>query len=167
MKNKKPVLLIVDDDKTICEELSSFLMEVGYKVFCANSKKDAQSSLKSKKIDMALLDIKLPDGSGLDLIGDIKESNKDAYTIVITASGSLSSAVEAFRNKVYDYILKPFDFDDLLNLIEEAFEEKDKKLKEREKVAILEKFQEAAVDRELKMIELKEKIGDLKKGKCE
>lgn len=158
-----PRILIIDDDVDLCQEISDILKEKDFEVVYAGNSKQAKQILIKDDIDIILLDLKLPDGNGLDLLEEIKKVKSDVQVIVITAYGSLSSAVKAIREDFFDYITKPFDPDKLLKVINKAAVKQSTERKEREDMAIKEQFQKLAIGRELKMIKLKNEITTLKK----
>lgn len=157
-------LIIVDDEKNVCDELVSLFTDKGCVVQCARNGAQAKELIDKNDIDLVLLDLKLPDMNGLDLIEYIKNrtDNGDTYIIIITGYADLESALKALRKKVYDYLVKPINPDDLLLTVKNALS---KQITERElakKIVELEKFQQAATGREIRMIELKKEIAKLK-----
>ena len=116
-----PYILIVDDEENLSFFLKTALMQKDYIVETASLLKDAKHSVQSKFPDLILLDLNLPDGSGLDLYRLIKEKRLNIPTIVITAHASVKSAVDALRLGVEDYLIKPFELDELILNIEKQF----------------------------------------------
>ncbi len=106
-------ILIVDDEENLTFFLKSALEQKNYEVEAVHLLKDAKKAIQSKYPDLLLLDLNLPDGNGLDLYRLIKEQGLGIPTIVITAHASVSSAVEALKLGVDDYIIKPFELDEL------------------------------------------------------
>jgi DNA-binding NtrC family response regulator len=114
--------LIVDDESTIRWSLGEALRDSGYEVVDAE---DADSGIKvfqKKSPDLVLLDHKLPDGSGLDVLKDIKGVDPATPVIMMTAYGEVETAVDAMKNGAYDFILKPYSLDKLKVTISNAFE---------------------------------------------
>lgn len=109
----KPYILIVDDEENLSFFLKSALERREYTVDTANSCAQAKSILLTKFPDLLLLDLNLPDGNGLDLYRMIKEKGMGIPTIVITARGSIKSAFEAVKLGVDDYVIKPFELDEI------------------------------------------------------
>lgn len=107
-------ILIVEDERLQREVLSELLRKEGFKVFEASSAKEAESKIKSESIDVCLLDLRLPDKDGLALLPEIKSVNPEMDVIIITAFGSIESAVTALKSGAHDYLLKPISFEDLL-----------------------------------------------------
>ncbi|UCE08012.1 MAG: sigma-54-dependent Fis family transcriptional regulator, partial [bacterium] len=117
-----PYILIVDDEENLSFFLKSALEEKRYIVETAHLLKDAKKSLQSKFPDLLLLDLNLPDGDGLDLYRLIKEKGLGIPTIIITAHASVKSAIEALKLGVDDYIIKPFELDELIVNIEKQLQ---------------------------------------------
>jgi DNA-binding NtrC family response regulator len=117
-------ILIVDDETIVRESLGSWFREEGYSVDVAASAREALEKLTIKDWDIFLLDIRMPGMDGLDLQRKIKESHPDSTIIIMTAYASVETAVEAMKQGAYDYIVKPFDPDDLEHLVRNAIERK-------------------------------------------
>lgn len=107
IKNK---ILIVDDDESVNNFLMKFLRSKGYvSIQSAASGKDALEVIKKEDIKLVLLDIKLPDMNGIEILRKIKEIKKDINVIMITGFPDEATAKEAVKLGAYDYIMKPFD----------------------------------------------------------
>jgi DNA-binding NtrC family response regulator len=117
-------ILIVDDETIVRESLGSWFREEGYSVDVAASAREALEKLSIKGWDIFLLDIRMPGMDGLELQRKIKQSHPDSTIIIMTAYASVESAVEAMKQGAYDYIVKPFDPDDLEHLVRNAIERK-------------------------------------------
>jgi len=117
-------ILIVDDETIVRESLGSWFREEGYSVDVAASAREALEKLTVKGWDIFLLDIRMPGMDGLELQRKIKESHPDSTIIIMTAYASVETAVEAMKQGAYDYIVKPFDPDDLEHLVRNAIERK-------------------------------------------
>jgi DNA-binding NtrC family response regulator len=111
-------VLVVDDEETICVALSAWLTKEGYHVETAGSGQAALDLLSQKLFDLYLLDIKMPGMSGMELLASIRELQSDATVIMITAHGSIQTAVEAMKRGAADYLCKPFDPEQLSLLME-------------------------------------------------
>lgn len=111
-------VLVVDDEETICQALSAWLTKAGYHVETASSGPDALACLSERHFDLYLLDIKMPGMDGLEVLAKIKEAQTDATVIMITAHGSIKTAVEAMKRGAVEYLCKPFDPDELSLLME-------------------------------------------------
>ncbi len=117
-----PHILIVDDEESLAFFLKSALEQKGYAVDKVHNLVDAKKFVETIFPDLLLLDLSLPDGEGLDLYRLIKEKNMEIPTIVITAYASVKSAVEALKLGVEDYIVKPFELDEILVTIEKQLQ---------------------------------------------
>ncbi|MES0446067.1 MAG: sigma-54 dependent transcriptional regulator [Desulfobacterales bacterium] len=123
MDNTK--ILIVDDELIMRESLAGWLERDGHEVSAAASGEEAMEILKDSRFDILLVDIKMEGMSGLDVLKQVKESDPDVDVVMITAYGSIPTAIEAMKKGAYDYLLKPFDPDALGVLIEKIIEHQD------------------------------------------
>ena len=118
-----PQLLIVDDESSLLEFLSLLFQGEGYRVATASSVNAARERLAAGAgFDLVMCDIHMPDGSGLDLLRELKEHHSQASVIMMTAYTSTKSAIEAMRLGAYDYVSKPFDVEELKVLVQKALE---------------------------------------------
>jgi DNA-binding NtrC family response regulator len=117
-------ILIIDDELKICEILKDILDSEGYETDFAINGIDGLKKIQKNKIDLVLLDIKLPDIDGLSLLKKIKDFDPDILVIMISAFGTVSTAVEALKNGAEDFIEKPLETNRILitikNIIEKA-----------------------------------------------
>ncbi|MCJ7771769.1 MAG: sigma-54 dependent transcriptional regulator [Desulfobacterales bacterium] len=120
MTNTK--ILIVDDEQIMRESLAGWLRRDGHEVNTAKSGEEALEKLKDRKFDILLVDIKMEGISGLEVLKQVKENDPDVAIIMITAYGSIPTAIEAIKNGAYDYLLKPFEPAELGVLIERIIE---------------------------------------------
>jgi DNA-binding NtrC family response regulator len=120
----KPSILIVDDDEVIRETLSDVLRKRNYEVFSVYSGTEAISVIKKNLIDLILLDMRLPDVDGLEVLKRIKEFDSDILVIIMTAYSDVQTAVSAMKSGAYHYINKPFDLEEFQILIEKGLETK-------------------------------------------
>ncbi len=113
-------VLIIDDDESITWVVKKALEPLDCKVV---SRPKLSSGLKAVKggFQLVLLDVVLPDGSGLDALKEIRSSYRDAVVIMITAHGKMESTIEAMKEGAYDYIEKPFDIEELKLVVDKAF----------------------------------------------
>ncbi len=118
-------VLVVDDEDIIRESLSYILSKEGYEVEEAENGKVAFETLKDKFFDLVITDLEMPEMKGTELLEEIRKMNIQTSTIVVTAFGSLETAITALRNGASDYILKPVEFDELLVKVKRLFEIKD------------------------------------------
>jgi DNA-binding NtrC family response regulator len=114
-------LLIIDDDRIFCDTIRSYLAKKGLEVFTAHSGGEGIGICSQKKIDVVLLDQKLPDGAGHSFCPSILKHNEETKIIFITAFPSFEGAVKAIRAGAHDYLSKPFDLEEMNLEIERAF----------------------------------------------
>jgi DNA-binding NtrC family response regulator len=117
-------ILIVDDEAVVRDSLGDWFRDEGYEVDTADSAKVALEKLAHANWDIFLLDIRMPGTDGLELQRKLKQAHPDATIIIMTAYASVESAVEAMKQGAYDYIIKPFNPDDLEHTIQKAIEHK-------------------------------------------
>lgn len=114
-------ILIVDDEASLRTALFRALDRRGFQVITAASKKEAETiSQSDKPIDLALVDLRLPDGDGIELMSSLKSLQKNIQVIILTGFGSIEVAVEATRRGAFHFVTKPFNLDEILSLIERA-----------------------------------------------
>ncbi len=115
-----PKILIVDDEKDIGFLLGAFLKREGYEPFYVSTGQEALKIFDKQPFNLVLLDIKMPDINGIELLKEFKKKRSNINVIVITAYPSIETAVEAMREEAFDYINKPFNLEELKQLIERA-----------------------------------------------
>jgi DNA-binding NtrC family response regulator len=124
METQQARILIVDDEQAVRESLASWFRDEGYAVDVAASALEALEQLAHKSWDVYLLDIRMPGIDGLELQRKLMEVQPGATIIFMTAFASVETAVEGMKQGAYDYIIKPFDPDDLEHTIRNAIERK-------------------------------------------
>ena len=107
-------VLLVEDDPGIGKTVEFNLKDEGYEVYWAKNLRDARAIYNDTQVDIILLDIGLPDGIGLDLCKEVRETNKSIPILVLTATIEEESAVKSFEFGADDYIRKPFGLDELM-----------------------------------------------------
>ncbi|HET6461732.1 MAG TPA: sigma-54 dependent transcriptional regulator [Syntrophales bacterium] len=115
-------ILIIDDQKLIRDSLKLALKDEGYKAFAAKTGKEGLDVLKKENADLILLDLKLPDSNGIDVLKQIKTSNPDSIVIMMTGYGTIENAVAAMKLGAFDYINKPFKSKHISTIIKLALE---------------------------------------------
>ncbi len=115
-------ILLVDDEPNVLELLSVALEDEGYKILLANSGKEALVQVRKEKLQVVLLDIRMPDLNGVEILRQIKEINKAASVIMMTAYGAMDTVVKAIKLGAYDYLTKPLDLKKVKVLIRRALE---------------------------------------------
>ncbi len=107
-------ILIVDDEEIIRESLSFVLTKEGYRVKEASNGREALDLVKAESFDVVLTDLEMPEMKGIELLENITRFSPETVVVIITAYGSIDSAIAALRKGAVDYILKPVEFDELL-----------------------------------------------------
>lgn len=115
-------ILIADDEDSIRLILSRAIEKMGLTPHCVSNGKEALEALKSGNIDAALIDIRMPELSGLEILSRRAEFSTDTPVIIMTAQDTMENAITAMKNGAFDYITKPFDLDEIRILIERALE---------------------------------------------
>ncbi|MDQ1334874.1 MAG: hypothetical protein QG552_1824 [Thermodesulfobacteriota bacterium] len=133
-------ILIVDDELIMRESLAGWLQRDGHHVEKAASGEEALEMLKGVKFDILLVDMKMEGMSGLEVLRSVRESDPDVAVVIITAFGSISTAIDAMKQGAYDYLLKPFDPNELGMLIENIIR---RQAQERERLFLKEEYRES------------------------
>ncbi len=115
-------ILIIDDDPGTCQTLTHILKEKGYLPSSVSNGKDAIKAVQDGFVNLALIDLKLPDMPGLDVLEKIKELSPDTEAVIITGHASIDTAVQAMHDAAFSYVTKPIDMDYLLAIIARALE---------------------------------------------
>ncbi len=118
-----PLILIVDDDINLCKVLKGFLEKTGFDTLTANDVDSAIPIIDRRDLDLIIADLKMPGKSGMDLLTLSKERKPSVPIIMISAFGDIETAVTAMKKGAYDFITKPFDENELLNVIKKALSE--------------------------------------------
>jgi DNA-binding NtrC family response regulator len=116
-------ILVIDDDKIILDSLCEFLSLEGFRTRGAQTLKGALAELEEENYCLALTDVNLPDGDGLDLLNIIRKNHPQTVVIVITGYGTIESAVKAIKQGAYDYLTKPVIDDELRLAVERALKQ--------------------------------------------
>ena len=114
-------LLLIDDDRNILITLQMRIEALGHRVVSAENGEKGIALCESEMPDLVLLDLKLPDMDGLEVLKKIRTINPWIEVIMLTAMGSIESAVKAIKLGAYDYLSKPIDSKQLKSLVEKAF----------------------------------------------
>ncbi len=113
-------ILLVDDDSSLCRITQFQLEEAGYKVLTAQCGEDGIALYKQHEPEVVVTDLKMPGIDGLELLAEIKRLDAHALVVVVTAHGSIDTAIHAMKRGAHDYLCKPFEKDALLATIEKA-----------------------------------------------
>ena len=124
----KPIhVLVIDDDVFISDLLQRFLTKQGYRVTLAGDGPTALEILASEAVDIALVDLMLEGMDGITLIGEIKKRQLDLILIMMTGHPTLETALEAMKQGVQDYLIKPFKLEQLSEVIRRCLDERSRR----------------------------------------
>ncbi|MBW3543274.1 MAG: sigma-54 dependent transcriptional regulator [Planctomycetes bacterium] len=115
-------ILIVEDERIIRSTLDEFLSGEGYAVVTAANVTEALVQARKRDFDVAVCDVQLPDGDGIDLLRRLQQINVETFVLVITAYATVENAIEAFKAGAFDYLVKPVIFDDLAHKLKRLFQ---------------------------------------------
>jgi DNA-binding NtrC family response regulator len=118
-------VLVVDDEPSMRELLVIMLTKEGYDVLTADSRATAAKALARGPVDMVITDVRLPDGDGMEILRHVKAAAPETAVVVMTAYGTINAAVEATRLGAGDYLVKPFEPDQILLVLRRALEFQD------------------------------------------
>jgi two-component system response regulator RegA len=113
-QDSPPSILLVDDDQVFVERLARALRDRGYEVRVANDYDSALTLARAESPELAVVDLRMPGRSGLEVVRDMKSIDPATNILVLTGYGSIATAVEAIRLGAKDYLPKPADVDDIL-----------------------------------------------------
>jgi len=119
-----PSILLVDDEENLSRTLAMILQREGYIVKTAASIKEARQCLEDDAYDLAFLDLKLPDESGLNFLPEVRSKFPDMPVVILTAYDKLDAAIEAVRKGARDYLLKPIDPPLIIKRVEDILAER-------------------------------------------
>jgi len=115
-------IMVVDDEESVAVTMQAVLEQEGYRVWSATTAPQARRLLKRERLDVALLDLRIEDTDGIELMRELLGEQPDCVPIMLTGYASLESAVRAIREGAYDYLVKPCDLDELKLTIARAVE---------------------------------------------
>jgi DNA-binding NtrC family response regulator len=134
--DEAPRILVVDDDENIRKVLVAILEDEGYKVESVGTAKEAIERTRENYYNMALIDIRLPDMEGIELLTRIKDTTPKMRKVIITGYPTLQNAVDAVNRGANAYILKPFDVGKVLKTLKEQLQKQEEEKKySQDKVA--------------------------------
>src|SRR3990170_727864 len=117
MKNR---VLIADDDESILWVLKQMLGDKKIEIAEARDGKSALEMLKGEDFSLAVMDIRMPEKDGLDVLKEVKEAGSQTPVIIMTAQGTMNNAIEAMKLGAFDYITKPFDISEMEIIVDRA-----------------------------------------------
>ncbi len=115
-------ILIIDDEPHLPHQFARYLKKHGYEVFTAADGEAGLQELQKNSIDLVLLDLRLPKMGGMDVLKEIRQSDQELPVVMLTAHGDVQTAVTAMKLGASDYLLKGFDLDELLVVVQRALE---------------------------------------------
>jgi len=116
------LVLVVDDDASVRRVMKMQIEEAGYQVALARDAEQAQEMIRDRSPRLVITDMRMPGMDGMDLLRRIRDEHVDTTVIIITAFGSVQTAVEAMKTGAYDYVTKPIDYDALVAAVHRAME---------------------------------------------
>ncbi|MHA1168116.1 MAG: PAS domain S-box protein [Candidatus Hodarchaeales archaeon] len=143
---EKESILIVDDDDSTCRTLVNIFIREGYEIEIAGTAQEAIAKAKDKFFNVALLDIKLPDMEGVELITPLKEIHPDISVMMMTGFASVETAVRALNTGATAYVIKPLNMDEVLSIVKKAI---DKQYLVTETKRLHNKVQQELIERKL------------------
>lgn len=117
-----PRVLVVDDEKVIREILADFLSLEGFFVATAPDGLSALERLAQESFDMVISDLKMPNLGGLELLEQIQQNHENVLVVIMTGFGTVETAIEAMKKGAYDYILKPFNVEEVIHIVHRGLE---------------------------------------------
>jgi len=119
---ERPKVIVADDERSIRDMLSAALTQWGYQVFLAGSGAEALGMLKGQLLDAALIDIRMPEMDGIELLRELKRYDSSMEVVIMTGYPTVITAVEALKEGAYDYLTKPLIMDELKHLLARLIE---------------------------------------------
>ena len=141
-----PKILIVDDEQNILLYLSEALEDEGYSITTKGSGKEAVNAVESEEYDLLLVDLKLRDIDGIEVMRETKKHSPDTVVIMLTGHGSLETAMEAIKSGAFDYLLKPSSVQDLKDSIRRGLEKRNNDLQQRKLANQAREFARAVIE---------------------
>jgi two-component system response regulator PilR (NtrC family) len=132
MPESTAAILIIDDEEIIREALEALLLMQGYEVVTAATAAEGLTRVASRSFDAVLLDLMLPDKNGLEVLDDIRRVDDELPTVMVTAFGTIESAIAATKQGAYHYLTKPFKNDEVVAILRNAVERRRLILENRE-----------------------------------
>ena len=120
VEKKQVRILVVDDEEIIRDMLFDTLSQAGYTVKTAKDGNDAIAQIEHEAFDIVITDIKMPDISGMELLIRLLKENPNVCVLLMTAYGTIKSAINAIKLGARDYICKPFELSEMKNIVEKV-----------------------------------------------
>ncbi|MGB2868829.1 MAG: sigma-54 dependent transcriptional regulator [Bacteroidota bacterium] len=122
MEQRLPRVLVVDDERNVLNTIGICLDSIGIQATLTSKPQEVLGILQQHSFDLAFVDLKMVPMDGMEVLAEIKRSSPDTTVIIMTAHGSVDSAVEAIKRGAYDYLQKPFDFEELKLFVQKVWE---------------------------------------------
>jgi len=117
-------ILVVDDEEVMRDVMSTLLAEAGYRVTLASDGAEGLALARKGSFDAAIVDVMLPEVSGLEVLEEIKKSDPDLVVLMITAYASVETAIQAIKKGAFDYVTKPFKHEEVLHILRNALNQR-------------------------------------------
>ena len=127
MTGQRPSLMVVDDEAGILDVVSRFARRAGFDVVACSGGREAIGKLQTRSADLVMVDLRMPDVGGLDVLRAIRETDPHCQTVLMTGYATVETAVEAIKLGAMDYLSKPIDFGRLEQLLSGVREEIDRR----------------------------------------
>ena len=124
MSDEAAKILVVDDELSMQEFLAIMLRKEGHLPTCSGSGEDAVKKLSSQEFDAVITDLNLPNLDGIGVLREVRDRQPGTPVIMITAYATARTAIDALKLGAYDYVMKPFNVDELKNIVANALEKK-------------------------------------------
>lgn len=121
MEKKEFKILVAEDDSLVREAVRQLLAREGYDVRVAADGPEALKTLAMRELDLVVTDLKMPGATGLDVLRQVRRMTPDTAVIIMTAYGTLETALEAMRQGAFDYLTKPFQIEQMTLAVEKAY----------------------------------------------
>ena len=120
LKMKPLKILVIDDEQVICSGCRMILSDLGHTVDTCKTCKEGLDAIREKNYHVVLLDMKLPDADGMEILKTVRVEKSEIYTIVMTGYATIRNVVSAMRLGAFDYLPKPFTDEELVASVERA-----------------------------------------------
>ncbi len=157
-RNETGTILVVDDDPFVVDLLQDYLGGSGYDIITAGSGEEALLKLGSVRVDMALIDLKMPGMDGLETVERVSEIDPGIVTILMTGYPTLDSSVKAMRLGASDYILKPFKLEEVGLSVKKATKERELRMEVKNLRTRVVELEKSIADRK-DSIKINKKLG--------
>ena len=122
MGTTNPRILVVDDERQVADTLAEYLNTLGYEAVAAYNGTEGLARFREGDFQLVITDLVMPEMGGMELLHAIRKLNSDVSVIVLTGFGTIESAVEAIKGGAYDFITKPYKFEEIELIVARAME---------------------------------------------